>query len=81
MAGQADVIIDFTGSISSISLLKTTRIFERMKPLEIMEIRGSDPDTRHDLFKVLPEASYEVLPIDTAENQSPFHQMRIRKRL
>jgi hypothetical protein len=81
LAGQADVIIDFTGSISSISLLKTTRIFERMKPLEIMEIRGSDPDTRHDLFKVLPEASYEVLPIDTAENQSPFHQMRIRKRL
>ena len=81
MAGKADVIIDFRGSISSISLLKTTQIFEKMKPLEIVEIRGSDPDTRRDLFKVLPESSYEVLPADAAEDEGPFHQMRIRKRL
>ena len=80
MAGKADVIIDFRGGISSISLLKTTQIFEKMKPLEIMEIRASDPDTRHDLFKVLPESSYEVLPGDAVEAEGAFHQMRIRKR-
>jgi TusA-related sulfurtransferase len=80
LAGKADVIIDFRGSISSISLLKTTQIFEKMKPLEIMEIRGSDTDTRHDLFKVLPESSYEVLSSDATEEEGPFHQVRIRKR-
>ena len=80
MAGKADVIIDFRGSISSILLLKATQIFEKMKPFEIIEIRGSDPDTRQDLFKVLPEASYDVLPADAVEQEGPFHQVRIRKR-
>ena len=80
MIGKADVIIDFRGGISSISLLKTTQVFEKMKPLEIMEIRGSDPDTRHDLFKVLPESSYDVLPADAIAEEDPFHQVRIRKR-
>jgi hypothetical protein len=80
LAGKIDVIIDFRGSISSISLLKTTQIFEKMKPFEIMEIRGSDSDTRHDLFKVLPESSFDVLPADAVEKDGPFHQLRIRKR-
>ena len=79
MAGKVDIIIDFRGTISSISLLKTTQIFERMKPLEIMEIRVPDMDTRHDLFKVLPESCYQVLPLDTAEEESSFHQVRIQK--
>lgn len=80
MAGKVEVIIDFRGSISSITLLKTTQIFEKMKPFEVMEIRGSDPDTRQDLFKVLPESSYEVLPMDASGEEGTFHQMRIRKR-
>jgi len=79
LAEKADVIIDFRGSISSISLLKTTQVFEKMKPFEIMEIRGSDPDTRQDLFKVLPEASYEVVAME-AGDETACHQVRIRKR-
>ena len=79
MAGKVDVIIDFRGSISSISLLKTTQIFEKMKPLEIMEIRVSDMDTRRDLFKVLPKSCYQVLPLDATEEESSFHQVRIQK--
>lgn len=79
MVGKANVVIDFRGGISSISLLKTTQIFEKMKPLEIMEIRGSDPDTRHDLFKVLPESSYEVLPADVDVAKGAFHQIFIKK--
>jgi TusA-related sulfurtransferase len=76
---KADVIIDFRGSISSISLLKATQVFQRMKPLEIMEIRGSDPDTRRDLLKVLPKSSYEVITMDTGD-ETMEHQVRIRKR-
>jgi TusA-related sulfurtransferase len=80
LAGKADIIIDFRGSISSISLLKTTQIFEKMKPLEIMEIRVADMDTRHDLLKVLPEKSYVVLPAEATEEDGSYHQVRIQKR-
>ncbi len=79
MVGKADVIIDFRDSISSISLLKTTQIFERMKPFEVMEIKGFDPDTRRDLFKVLPAFSYEVIATE-AEEDGVCRQVRIRKR-
>lgn len=79
MVGKADIIIDFRGSISSISLLKTTQVFQQMKPFEVMEIVGFDPDTRRDLFKVLPESSYEILTTET-EDESTCHQVRIRKR-
>jgi TusA-related sulfurtransferase len=49
-----------------------------MQPLQILEIRGSDADTREDLLKVLPEASYEVLG-DSDEGEG-FSKVRIRKR-
>jgi TusA-related sulfurtransferase len=76
---KADVIIDFRGGISPISLLKTTQVFQRMKPFEVMEIRGFDPVTGQDLFKVLPQSSYEVVSMEGGEG-SACHQMRIRKR-
>ena len=78
MTGEADIILDFRNTFSSISLLKMTEIFKRMQPLQILEIRGSDADTREDLLKVLPETSYEVLA-DSDEGQD-FSKVRIRKR-
>ncbi|MDP3481153.1 MAG: hypothetical protein Q8R88_15400 [Desulfoprunum sp.] len=51
-----------------------------MKPLQILEIRGSDPDTRVDLLKVLPEATYDVLDGDGSEDGHDFFKVRIRKR-
>lgn len=79
MAGNADKVIDFRESISSISLLKVTQVFGKMKPSEIMEIRGTDPDTRQDLFKVLPKAAYEIIPVEDAENEGGFYRVKIRK--
>ncbi len=79
LVGKADIIIDFRGGISSISLLKTTQVFQKMKPFEIMEIRGFDPDTGQDLFKVLPESSYEVIAMESGD-ECTCHQVRIRKR-
>ncbi|MCP4689155.1 MAG: hypothetical protein GY859_13965 [Desulfobacterales bacterium] len=78
MTRKANYTIDFRGGISSISLLKMTRIFKDMKPLEIMEILGSDTATRRDLFKVLPAASYEVAPLDVQEEEDS-RRLRIRK--
>lgn len=79
MAGNADKVIDFRESISSISLLKVTQVFGNMKPLEIMEIRGTDPDTRQDLFKVLPKAAYEIVRMEDAEDDGGVYRVRIRK--
>lgn len=81
MSSQADYMLDFRGSISSISLLKITRIFNEMKALEIMEILGLDPDTLQDLFKVLADSSYEVIhsQTNTVEEKEAYHRLRIRK--
>ena len=79
MAGNADKVIDFRDSISSISLLKVTQVFGKMKLSEIMEIRGTDPDTRQDLFKVLPKAAYEIVRMEDAEDDGGLYRVKIRK--
>ncbi len=48
--------------------------------MQVIEICGSDPDTREDLLKVLPEASYDVLGSEEEVGQD-FYKVRIRKRL
>ncbi|MEE4241002.1 MAG: hypothetical protein V2I36_06020 [Desulfopila sp.] len=50
-----------------------------MSPLEILEIRGADPEIQQDLFKVLPNAAYEIVEEDAAEEKD-LHRLRIRKR-
>jgi hypothetical protein len=51
-----------------------------MKALEIMEILGLDPDTLQDLFKVLADASYEIIDTDPVGEKGDFHRLRLRKR-
>jgi TusA-related sulfurtransferase len=80
LSSQADYILDFRGSISSISLLKITRIFNEMKGQEIMEVLGLDPDTLQDLFKVLAVSSYEILEPVPEQEPNDFHRLRLRKR-
>jgi hypothetical protein len=80
LTGEADILLDFRNTFSSISLLKMTEVFNRMQPLQVMEIRGSDPDTREDLLKVLPEASFEVLGDGDGNDGHDFYKVRIRKR-
>jgi TusA-related sulfurtransferase len=79
VAGNDDIILDFRNTFSSISLLKMTEAFSRMQPSQIMEIRGSDPDIKQDLLKVLPEASYEVLTDGRSYTGPDFFRVRIRK--
>ncbi len=81
MKPKADYILDFRGSISSISLLKMSRIFKEMKSQQVIEILGSDPDMQKDLFKVLPKASYEVVFMNVVEEEDYFYRVQIRKRM
>ena len=80
LALEADIVLDFRNTFSSISLLKMTEIFDRMKPLQVLEIRGSDPDTRKDLLKVLPEDSYDMLTDEGEDIIYDFYKVRVRKR-
>jgi TusA-related sulfurtransferase len=76
---SADHILDLRGAITPISLLKVTQTFREMKPEEILEILGSDPDTRRDLFKVLPAFSYELIIIEEMERDASF-RVRMKKK-
>ncbi len=79
MAANTNIVFDFRGTISSMSLLKVTQVFRKMKPSEVIEIRGTDPDTRQDLFKVLPKETYEIIYIEDVDNNGDLGWMKIRK--
>lgn len=64
MKQKPDYTLDCRGTITSITLLKVSRIFREMRPREIIMIKSCDPDTRADLFKVLPNASFELIDVD-----------------
>ena len=81
MKKTANHTLDFRGTISTISLLKVTQVFNEMKPMETMEILGCDEDTRRDLFKVLPESSYELIYNDDVDTQPRYHRVHLRKRI
>ena len=78
MESKADYTFDFRGAIRWVALLKLIRLFRGMEPNQVIEILGLDPDTRADLFKVLPEISYELLPIE--EHPDAFCRLHLRKR-
>ena len=80
MTMKADYILDFRGTISSISLLKVTQVFHDMKSMETVEIMGCDEDTRNDLFKVLPKASYELLIAEEIGTEDHSYRVCLRKR-
>ena len=79
---RTNYTLDFRGSITPIMLLKVTQMFSKMDVDDILEIQGSDPDTQKDLFKVLPDAAYELISVDTSGNQEMeyFYRIRLKKR-
>ena len=79
---KVDYTLDFRGSITPITLLKVTQTVMRMAPDEIIEIQGSDPDTQQDLFRVLPESSYELISVDITDNKGSgsFYRILLKKR-
>ena len=80
MKRKADHILDFRGSITSISLLKLIQTFREMKANEVLEILGSNLDTRSDLFKVLPDDSYELIFLDVVEEEDSYYRIQLKKK-
>ena len=80
MKRKADHLLDFRGSITSISLLKLIQTFREMKANEVLEILGSNLDTRSDLFKVLPDDSYDLIFLDVVEQGDYFYRIQLKKK-
>ena len=80
MKRKADHILDFRGSITSISILKLIQTFREMKANEVLEILGSNLDTRSDLFKVLPDDSYDLIFLDVVEEEDYFYRIQLKKK-
>ena len=80
MSRKADHILDFRGSITSISLLKLIQTFREMKADEVLEILGNNLDTRSDLFKVLPDDSYDLIFLDVVDEGDYFYRIQLKKK-
>ena len=79
MKPKVDHYLDLRGAIPPISLLKVTQVFRDMKPNEILEILGRDPDTRTDMFKILPDFAYDLIIIEEMEREA-FYRVQMKKR-
>ena len=80
MKPRANHYLDLRGTIPPISLLKVTQVFRKMKPNEILEILGRDPDTRTDIFKIIPDFAYELIVMEEMEWDDSF-RVQMKKRI
>ena len=62
------------------SLLKLIQTFREMERDEVLEILGSNLDTRSDLFKVLPDDGYELIFLDVVEEGDCFYRIQLKKK-
>ena len=80
MKKEPDHILDIRESIPPISLLKVSQAFRAMKKRETIEILCGDIDTRTDIFKVLPQFSYELVLVEELEDEDILFRVQIKKR-
>ena len=76
MQSVVDHILDLRGTIIPVSLLKITQALREIKSGEVVEIVGSDPETRRDLFKILRAFSYQLLNV---HDEKTVYRVRLRK--
>jgi len=51
-----------------------------MEAGETLEIFWNDPDTPADLFKVLPNSSYELISLEEMADEVPAYQLTLLKK-
>ena len=80
MKDKADYSLDVRGTISPFSLLKVSLVFQKMAPHEIVEILGCDREMQHDLLRVLPRDSCEVVRNDPFGKDPEMVRIWLKKR-
>ncbi len=72
--------LDLRGVIIPFSLLKASQAFKTIKPGELLEILCSDLDIPKDLFKILPESSFELTLMEELKEECSF-RIQLKKEL
>ena len=62
------------------TFLKIRQVFASIQPGDILEVFWNDPDTTEDLYKILPESSYDLLIVEERREKKSFYRMKIRKK-
>ena len=76
MQTAVDHILDLRGMILPVTLLNISQALREINSGETVEIVGSDPETKRDLFKVLRTFPYEVLNV---RDEKTVYRVRLRK--
>ena len=79
MKTLCDHFLDLKGGVSPLTLLRVIQVFKEMKANETLELLGSDPETRTNIFKVLPSGSYHVISEEELGGDTPYFRILIRK--
>jgi TusA-related sulfurtransferase len=72
--------LDLRGAIVPFSLLKVIQALKMMEAGETLEVFWNDPDTPADLFKVLPNSSYELISLEEMADEGPSYQLTLIKK-
>lgn len=79
MKTVCDHFLDLKEAVSPLTLLRVIQVFKEMKAHETLELLGSDPETRTNIFKVLPSGSYHVISEEELGGDTPCFRILIRK--
>jgi len=67
-------VVDLRGAIIPLALLKVSQVFRETKAGKIMEFLVNDPDTKRDIFKILPPFSYRLTDMN---DEGSFYRIRL----
>ena len=76
-AAPDHTVVDLRGAIVPLTLLKVSQVFREAKAEKIMEFLVNDPDTKRDIFKILPPSSYQLIDLN---NEGSFYRIRLIKK-
>jgi len=72
--------LDLRRAIIPFTLLKVSQVLRTIQPGDIIEVFWSDPDIPEDLFKILPESSYDLIAMEEMADEEPSYRMEIKKK-
>lgn len=79
MNRKADYTLDVRGIIAPFSILKVSLAFQLLKPKQVMQVMGCDPEMQRDLLRVLPQASYSIVSVEPLSEEMDMTVLRLQK--
>lgn len=79
MNKEPDHVLDITGTVIPLALLKVSALFREMQVHETLDVVGADLETKEDLLKVLPASCCKVVEIKAGSLDQPVYRILFRK--